>query len=64
MTQQSCLKDMVGKAESYGCSKGSNYACLCKAQDFIYGIRDCSREACGGDSPALVTFIVDTCKRK
>ena len=37
---------MYGQYRELGC-QASEASCLCKKDNFRYGIRDCSREACG-----------------
>jgi hypothetical protein len=37
---------MFAKAAELGCGQG-DIACLCKNQDFGYGVRDCSKAVCG-----------------
>jgi hypothetical protein len=58
-----CLDRMVKGGGTWGCGL-NDFSCLCKAPEFIYGIRDCSMQACGGDGPALLAVMRETCKRK
>lgn len=51
--QQMCISNMNAKASELGCTSGDT-ACLCKSQDYQYGIRDCTTEACPSDDAATV----------
>lgn len=53
---------MLAKAPSLGCSGTPDPACLCKNQNFVYGIRDCATEACGSDAPAIIAAGTQICK--
>ncbi|KAI5310913.1 hypothetical protein KEM55_006508 [Ascosphaera atra] len=44
-----CLQSMYEKATDLGCSGKDDYNCLCASDDFWYGIRDCTNQACAGD---------------
>jgi hypothetical protein len=56
---------MLGLAQSLGCSP-SDYACLCSNQNFGYGIRDCSNEACKDPANAakVIQFGTTFCQGK
>lgn len=51
--QQMCISNMNAKASELGCTSG-DMACLCKSQNYEYGIRDCTTEACPNDDAATV----------
>ncbi|KAL8931254.1 MAG: hypothetical protein Q9211_007108 [Gyalolechia sp. 1 TL-2023] len=42
---KTCINNMLGQAQSLGCQP-TDVACLCANQNFGYGIRDCTQEAC------------------
>jgi CFEM domain len=44
--QKKCVDNMFRKSPELGC-RVAEISCLCKKDNFMYGIRDCSREACG-----------------
>lgn len=47
---------------SFGCAQG-NVTCYCTNQDFGYGIRDCSNEACSAsDAATVIAFGTQYCK--
>ncbi|RKF56459.1 GPI-anchored CFEM domain protein [Erysiphe neolycopersici] len=48
-----CVNNMLAKAKDLGCAQG-DAACLCRNEDFAYGIRDCSFDVCGPQQSALV----------
>lgn len=52
---------MNNKASELGCDTG-DMACLCKSDDYKYGIRDCTDQACPGeDTQAVVQNAVSKC---
>ncbi|KAM0426998.1 hypothetical protein ACHAPT_007896 [Fusarium lateritium] len=52
---QTCAGNMIGaeKSQELGCDTG-DLQCLCTNQDFIYGLRDCSRAICNDEQAAQV----------
>lgn len=57
---------MIGaaKSEELGCDTG-DLQCLCTNQDFIYGLRDCSRAICNDEQAAQVLeYGLSVCRRK
>ena len=45
-----CFTNMTQKSKELGCELISDEVdppCVCKVDNFRYGLRDCSREACG-----------------
>merc|ERR1712169_160669 len=46
---QTCVNNMLGQAAALGCS-ATDVACLCKNDNFGFGIRDCSYQACPPDT--------------
>jgi hypothetical protein len=44
---------MNNKASELGCKAG-DMACLCKTDDYKFGIRDCTKEACPSDNAEQV----------
>lgn len=55
---------MFALAPSLGC-KADDAACLCKNNNFQYGIRDCSNEACGADvATQAIAYANSFCKGK
>ena len=56
---------MLGKAQELGCSSETDIACLCKNQDFTYGVRDCTNESCpDSDKSTVLTFGNSICACK
>lgn len=53
LSQQMCISNMNAKASELGCTSG-DMDCLCKADDYQFGIRDCTKEACPNDDSAKV----------
>lgn len=52
---------MNNKAEELGCKSG-DMECLCRSNDYKYGIRDCTDQACPGeDTAAVVQNAVSKC---
>jgi len=52
---------MNAKASELGCTSG-DMDCLCKSQDYAYGIRDCTKEACPDDNAATVlSMALESC---
>jgi hypothetical protein len=51
---QTCATNMLHLAESLGCT-GGDLACLCLNQNFSYGIRDCTDQACPNSKDASDT---------
>lgn len=56
---------MIGIASNeFGCATG-DVTCYCTNQDFGYGIRDCSTEACGSDvASQVIAFGTAYCQSK
>ncbi|RMJ12081.1 hypothetical protein BHE90_014730 [Fusarium euwallaceae] len=52
---QTCAGNMIGaeKSKELGCDTG-DLQCLCTNQNFIYGLRDCSRAICSEEQAAQV----------
>lgn len=40
-----CISNMNNKAQELGCSSDDK-SCLCNKMDYMYGVRDCTAEAC------------------
>ncbi|ROT43498.1 hypothetical protein SODALDRAFT_40679 [Sodiomyces alkalinus F11] len=61
---QFCINAMQGStiAEQLGCNQG-DLGCLCRQQDFIYGVRDCSFQSCFGEGEAdsVLSFGYSLC---
>ena len=56
---------MLGLANSFGCTP-DNAQCLCSKVDFLYGVRDCSDQACpgganGADAQTVKSYGVNYC---
>ncbi|TIC91699.1 GPI-anchored CFEM domain protein [Colletotrichum higginsianum] len=50
-----CVNNVIAKG--FGCASGDN-ACLCKQQDFVFGIRDCAAQSCAAAETAKVNDYV------
>lgn len=48
-----CLSNMSQQASDLGCKSG-DIACLCKSDNYKFGIRDCVKEACPSDDAEKV----------
>ncbi|KAM5351909.1 hypothetical protein ACJ41O_004632 [Fusarium nematophilum] len=62
---QTCAANMIseGKSRELGCDTG-DVRCLCTNQNFIYGIRDCSRAICNDEQAAQVLeYGLEVCRR-
>lgn len=60
-SQNMCIGNMNDKASELGCKSG-DMECLCKSDDYKYGIRDCTTQACPGeDAQAVVQNAVSKC---
>ncbi|KAK1982612.1 hypothetical protein LZ30DRAFT_590180, partial [Colletotrichum cereale] len=55
LDQIACVNNVIAKG--FGCASGDN-TCLCKQQDFVFGIRDCSAQSCTADESAKVNDYV------
>ncbi|KAF9882464.1 hypothetical protein CkaCkLH20_00500 [Colletotrichum karsti] len=55
----SCVNTVIAKG--FGCASQDN-ACLCKQQDFVFGVRDCASQSCGADvAPKVNEFVTALC---
>ncbi|KAJ5657227.1 uncharacterized protein N7484_000876 [Penicillium longicatenatum] len=58
---QMCISNMKAKASELGCTSG-DLDCLCKSQDYSYGIRDCTKQACPDDDASTVlSMALESC---
>ncbi|KAB8075530.1 hypothetical protein BDV29DRAFT_171877 [Aspergillus leporis] len=58
---QMCIGNMNNKASELGCSSG-DLACLCKSDNYAFGVRDCTAQACpNDDSAAVVSAALAAC---
>lgn len=48
-----CVSNMNNKASDLGCKSG-DMSCLCKTDDYKFGIRDCTQQACPSDDAEKV----------
>ncbi|EAS37506.1 chitinase 3 [Coccidioides immitis RS] len=49
-----CINNMLNKASELGCDS-TDKACLCSKQNFAFGLRDCTLQACGAeDLPKII----------
>lgn len=48
-----CISNMNAKASELGCQSG-DMDCLCKSENYSYGIRDCTTQACPDDNAEQV----------
>jgi len=56
-----CIDNMNNKAEELGCTSGDQ-RCLCDSENYSYGVRDCTAQACPEDDSAKVVQIaLSTC---
>ncbi|EFQ34045.1 CFEM domain-containing protein [Colletotrichum graminicola M1.001] len=46
LRQVACVNNVIAKG--FGCASGDN-TCLCKQQDFVFGVRDCAAQSCTAD---------------
>ncbi|WYZ42022.1 hypothetical protein EsH8_V_000917 [Colletotrichum jinshuiense] len=55
----SCVNSVIAKG--FGCASGDN-TCLCKQQDFVFGVRDCASQSCGADeAPKINDYVTGLC---
>jgi hypothetical protein len=61
--QQLCISNMNMIANTeFACSPG-NTACFCGESNWAYGVRDCSRQACGEEeSSQAISYAAGLCK--
>jgi CFEM domain len=60
-SKQMCLQNMLALAPALGCS-AADATCLCENPNFLYGVRDCSIEACGASEQQIAeAFAVSYC---
>jgi hypothetical protein len=63
-SQQLCMNNMIALAPSLGCD-ASDAACLCKNNNFQWGIRDCSNAVCGDAvASTVISFGAGYCHGK
>ena len=56
-----CTQNMNDKAQALGCAPG-DHGCLCTKQDYQFGIRDCTNQACpGADAAQAVSDALGNC---
>ncbi|KLJ08800.1 hypothetical protein EMPG_15768 [Blastomyces silverae] len=56
-----CIERMLALAPSLGCKSG-DIDCLCKNDDFAWGVRDCTVQACGPrDLPGAIAAATGIC---
>lgn len=55
LPQKVCITNMLSQAQALGCSSEADITCLCKAQNFRFGVRDCIAQACPPADQATVT---------
>ncbi|KAK8086677.1 hypothetical protein PG994_001651 [Apiospora phragmitis] len=57
-----CIPNMVNQASDFNCGNG-DWRCLCSNKNFIYGVRDCSDQACPKpeDANAVKVFGKNQC---
>jgi len=48
-----CVNNMNDKATELNCKSG-DMECLCKSENYSFGIRDCTKEACPSDDAEKV----------
>jgi hypothetical protein len=58
-----CVNNMNNIANTqFSCAAGDT-ACFCTKSNWAYGVRDCTREACGADESAqAVNFAAGLCQ--
>jgi hypothetical protein len=60
-----CVNNMLAQASALGCPPTNgqpNAACLCGNQNFAYGLRDCTYQACGQtDGTAVEAYGASYC---
>ncbi|KAF6822111.1 hypothetical protein CPLU01_12229 [Colletotrichum plurivorum] len=55
----SCVNAVIAKG--FGCASQDN-VCLCKQQDFVFGVRDCASQACGAEiAPKVNDYVTSLC---
>lgn len=59
-----CVNNMNDKASELNCKSG-DMACLCKSEDYSFGIRDCTKEACpSDDAEKVLKMALEKCPSK
>lgn len=59
--QSMCISNMNDKSPELDCKSG-DMACLCKSDNYSFGIRDCTKEACPeDDSDKVVKLALEKC---
>ncbi|KAK1580643.1 uncharacterized protein LY79DRAFT_592094 [Colletotrichum navitas] len=59
LCQVACVNNVIAKG--FGCASGDN-TCLCKQQDFIFGVRDCVAQSCTADESTKANdYIAGLC---
>jgi hypothetical protein len=61
-SQQLCVNNMATIAQSeFQCAQGDT-SCFCTKSNWAYGVRDCSRQACGeAESAQAVAWAAGQC---
>lgn len=58
-----CITNMDNKASELGCPK-NDHGCLCEKENYRFGVRDCTAQACPDeDSAAVVKIALKTCPK-
>lgn len=56
-----CISNMNNKAQELGCDSGDR-TCLCNADNYKFGVRDCTNQACPGEDAAqAVQIALNSC---
>ncbi|KID59247.1 CFEM domain protein, partial [Metarhizium brunneum ARSEF 3297] len=56
---QTCINNMLAKHRELGCGD-KGVACMCRAPNFNYGIRDCANGACSNEDRASTVISFET----
>ena len=57
-----CIPNMLGQFAAFGCSGQADVACLCRAENFRFGLRDCISQACpSGDQGTVSGYAAQIC---
>ena len=58
-----CIDNMNNKASELGCEAGDK-RCLCDSENYSFGVRDCTKQACpDDDSENVVQIALSSCPK-
>lgn len=56
-SKNTCTNQVRDSFETFSCTSATDAACLCKAQNFNYGIISCSSATCGATEAEVQSFL-------